>query len=288
MLIGDFITPHATQGIVLVNIFMAVITIVLFYKILEYLFPEATKTEYTLTAVVFAFSPLLFGMVCDMNLEFPQLCFFTWLVYAFLYDKTIFRVIFGAFFAFTKETAVLVYFFFCIGRLVKEGLVPKNSWIEKIKNILIAFKLEIFAGILWLLLYYLNLNEVWAIQWKPGDAVMKKGEATINSFGFWGEYIIEKLNQMFVLNYNWVLWLVLMLILLFQVKKIKNLHFGKLSVPLCFSAFSFLGFQFFYITWTNYRYISLWCFFQAIAVSIVFLGIENRKRLKTIFLVIRY
>lgn len=285
LLIGDFITPHATQGIVLVNILMAVLTIVLFYKIIEYLFPTATKTEYTLTTVVFAFSPLLFGMVCDMNLEFPQLCFFTWLIYAFLYDKTIFSAIFGALFAFTKETAVLVYFFFCFGRLGKQLLTQKVSWIERIKKTLIGFKLEILTGILWLFLYFLNLNEAWAVQW-TGDTVNQKGVATINSFGIWGEYIIEKLIQMFVFNYNWILWLILMIILLFNVNKIKNIHLGKLSAPLCFSVLAFWGFQYFYITWTNYRYISLWCFFQAVAVAAIFLGIENRKKIKTTLLVI--
>ena len=284
LMIGDFITPHATQGIVLVNIFMAVLTIVLFYKIMEHLFPAATKKEYTLTTVVFAFSPLLFGMVCDMNLEFPQLCFFTWLVYAFLYDKTVFRAIFGAFFAFTKETAVLVYFFFCLGRLVKQ-FTRKDSWIEKIKNILIGFKLEIFIGILWLFLYFLNLNEVWATQW-TGDTVSSTGVATINAFGVWWDYVIEKLVQMFVFNYNWILWLILMIILLFGVNKIKNIHLGKLSAPLGFSVLAFFGFQYFYITWTNYRYISLWCFFQAVAVAIVFLGMENRRKWKTAFLII--
>jgi len=287
LLIGDFITPHATQGIVAVNIFMAVITIVLFYKIIEYLFPVASKIEYTLITVIFAFSPLLFGMVCDMNLEFPQLCFFTWLIYAFLYERTVFRAIFGALFAFTKETALLVYFFFSFGRLVKQLLAKKDdSWIEKIKSAFVCFKLEIFTGILWLFLYFLNLNEVWATQWDAGDAVKEKGVAAINSFGIWGEYIIEKLIQMFVFNYNWILWLGLMIILLLNVKKVKNIHLGKLSVPLCFSILSFLGFQYFYITWTNYRYISLWCFFQALAAAIVFLGIENRKKIKIVFFII--
>lgn len=285
LMIGNFITPHATQGIVFVNILMAILTIVLFYKIIVYLFPGAAKTEYTLTTVVFAFSPLLFGMVCDMNLEFPQLCFFTWLVYAFLYDKTVFRAIFGAFFAFTKETAVFVYFFFCFGRLVKQLLFQKTSWMEKIKGILIGFKMEIFTGMLWLFLYFLNLNEVWAAQW-TGDAAIPKGIATINSFGIWGDYITEKLVQMFVFNYHWILWLILLAILLWNVKKIRNMHLGRLSFPLLFSALAFFGFQCFYITWTNYRYISLWCFFQAMAAAIIFLGIENRKKLKTVLLVI--
>jgi hypothetical protein len=96
------------------NLIIALVSILLFYKILTYLFKDngLNTAEYVLLTALFAFNPLYFGVSLSFSLDFPVLVFLLASIWALLYNRMILFALFGTILVFSKETGTLLYFTF--------------------------------------------------------------------------------------------------------------------------------------------------------------------------------
>lgn len=290
-LFGDLLFNHKTSGVIIVNIIMAIATIISFYAILGKHCVKIKIGERTILTAVFAFSPLLYGMIGDINLEFPQLCFFTWLICAHTYKNKKMQFICSMLFCFTKETSVVVYISYCFGcflfNLIKNK--EKNLFTRFFHIIKHNFKFDFIVGFVWLSIYLLFHDTTWTSNLNP-ENVEKINGIYLNTFSFWLPYIKYKIKQIFFFNGTWIIWLIAILALVTHLKFFykKRAHFSKeIYWGLIFSYITFLFIQLFYVTWTNYRYVTPTLLYEMLFFSIlVYFGLHKFKIKKQILIIL--
>ena len=282
-LLGDLMLPHTTKGIVLVNIFFAVFTIVSFYNILIKICSGISRYEAALFTAIFAFSPFVYGMIGDINLEFPQLCLFVILFEGTVYERKWLKRVAGILLCFTKETALLIFALFCFGELIYYSIFEHKEY-SIFKRLYLAFSermaFEFFIGLICVtlqLIVSVGSNEMLNTTIDGREEVVAH---ILNTFQVWGEYIIYKIYQIFLFNWTWILSFLIVLLVIINVKRlIKRIptfmenHIGSLL----FSYFGFLFFQFFYVTWTNHRYIiPVWIYHSVFFTLVVYYSIRKK------------
>lgn len=289
VLLGDLLFHNSAIGVMAINLILALITIFAFYNIVRKKI-QKSNFDATLFTAIFAFSPFVYGMFYDINLEFPQLCFFTWLIMACMYDKKEIRILSGILLIFTKETAVLLYASYCFGCFIFLFVRKREKFLKKIFVILTCeLKIELLNGIVWLIFYVLFRKDTWTQTTSANVTQIVKGKASLNTFSFWSDYIIFKLKEMFVFNGMWIISAICCLLFIYCIAFKKKLIDVKKNIIFWGGLFAFVSFvfiQFFYVTWTNYRYLSVFSLFYVIVViTLIDKGI-SRKMYRNILLII--
>jgi len=192
------------------NLILAVLAIFAFYKIFLFFFKDR-KLEAILTTAIFAFNPLFYATSISLNLDFPVLVFEVLAVYSFLYKKNLSFVIWSILLIFSKETGFLIYGSFIGGYLliseIKRLVAHKNKFDYKKY---LVFIIPVFLFVLYL---FSNHWKLWSNQ-GPSDistsASFVWNNNEVFSFGINSINIYTRLVQMFVMNFGWLLSLVVL------------------------------------------------------------------------------
>lgn len=271
LMIGEFLLPGHAVGVRLVCIMLGVLTIIAFDSILKVIFKENYKIERIILTGIFAFSPYLFGLLAELNTDFPLLCFFVWMVLFHLKERYIMQAFCGLLLCFTKEPGCLLYGAYILGIVV--NIIYKNRKNRyKMMDALISKQMLInySAGILWIF-YFVGIQfHVWAPT-AESTVTIDETAYKLNSFSFWGTYILYRLKELFVFNYAWIFWSVIIvggLWSVFHYKKTLTLRMGKYYVPLIFSFAAFLFISTGYITYPHIRYNIPVLFFQCLFLGV--------------------
>lgn len=300
LLIGELLTPNNVMGVRIIHYFIALASIYSMYELVTEIVKESDEWERILYTSVFAFSPMFIGLISEVNTDFPLLCFFTCMVCCGIKKKYILQAAFGLMLCFSKETGVLLYGCYALGIILYRCIKERKSSIRTFfKNV---FSLDIWlyasGGILWLANYIISNSSGWLTNTKvtsDGQTVENAGYH-INSFGFFPEYIIVKFRQLIFVNSYWILYfliLVMLSITLFYGKKFfeKNIRIqGEILPGIILSFAAFLSYNFFYITYTGYRYLLPFAFFVSfgaiISVADLFVKKTARKIVLTVLVLI--
>lgn len=105
-------------GLRMTNILVWCACIALFYKIIKGLYTNISEILVCGMTTVFAFMPLLYGPLYDVDLELTGVLFFMSLLWAFIYKKHILEMFFGLMLVFTKENAIAIAVAFFGGLLL--------------------------------------------------------------------------------------------------------------------------------------------------------------------------
>lgn len=279
-LIADLWAPGQVVAVKVFNIILAILTSLAFHGIIKIICPDINRLLKAIFVALFAFSPWLFGMVGDINLEFPQLCFLTWVVYFHLKEKKVMRCFAGLCLCFTKETGFLLYGMYALGMFV--GKMIEKREIPAIKRfITVAFrdmKGELLNGVLWCYTYVGFSSAMWGSTVEAAEQSVQNPKdiegvlAVLNSFDIWPSYMFYKVKEILLINMGWLIWLVIVVLGLISMKKVWSaVKQSRLECTLAFvfSGCAFWAIQLFYITWTNYRYLSPMGFYQTILLCMV-------------------
>lgn len=280
------------NGFRVTNMVMAVITIYCFKKILLFFTPGLNKICAFIIQIIFAFAPLFFGISYEISADYPIFAFFVWFICCCYYNKRILALFIAFLFCFTKECSPVFLLGFLIGEFI---YYATNIWKNKKQGILKQLKYYLinsyvytaYAGIVYSIVFLCS-NTSWIRLGKnslTGQTIntvpemsaqhMPGGRAT--GFGLDYDYIVTKLNELFFMNFNWVIFLFLFIaciILICQKKKLKltthNNEEQNISLlPIWTAWISFLLFNLLFITYVNYRYIQLHWFFYVFLLSIL-------------------
>ena len=257
-LIGVYLTPDSPAGIRLVNIFLVCISILALYSVYIKIFPLKSKILTYLAVAFFAFNPLILGIIYEINLDLPLVCFYIWTIYSIMYNKQIFLLVSSFLLVFSKETGILLLFGCVLGWMCIQFYEIYSQKALKIWYKIFSFKT---AFILCFSPALLLLSMLFTPLWRQDSLhVNNQSVQSMDSFGFNLENTSIKIKELFILNFSWILVILVVIGLgiLFFNKKRKLYDREKIIqiLPLLISWLIFLVFQFVYITYCHIRYIT--------------------------------
>lgn len=238
--IGNIIFKDTGIALYVMNVASMVVGIIYFYKIVKYCLPGKTQWNYVLLTALYAWSPYLLGMVSYYNLDFICQCLLTPVIYYLIQKKWILLTFFSLLFCFTKEPAILVYGALCVGTVLIDILDNKEFTLWK--RIIRCFGkpqyyIMAMPGILWLVTYKM------LGPWSAGNGGVE----------FDVLYVIEKLKNLYILNFNWAFTLVVVTGMVVVIGK-RDRQTGKLIIPLACAQMIFTAFSCVFKTVNHPRY----------------------------------
>lgn len=294
LMLGEFITPNNVIGVRIMHCIMALITIYCFYGIIDIVLPDRDKIEKALYTSLFALSPMMMSVIGEINTDFPLLCFLTWMVYCGVKKHYIQQSFCGILLCFSKETGCILYGFYIIGIVLFRLIKNRN-----IKKILSADICLITAGgILWIINYLTSENKGWAnsISQSAGVDTTVKAGYKLNSVAIYRDYILQKFKQMIYINFNWILYALIVVFIFYVIYKgtkfikKKIIIEGEIMLGIVISFLSFLAYNSIYITYNHYRYLLPFsffiCFGAVISIAVIFNKSNIRKIISSIIIVI--
>lgn len=259
-LIGVYLFPNSAIGIRIVHIFMTCISLLAIYCILKKLLPTKNFVRIILflATALFAFNPLILGIIYDITLDLPLLCFYLWTLYSLLYNKKIFLFFSSVFLLLSKETGIILLFGIAAGwgivHLYTTYTQYKSECWKKIDYWTICCMGIPFV----IMLLTLCFSGIW--RQDKLSAKSSSSKQLMDSFGMNYDNSLIKIKELFLLNFSWIITLLILIfiiILLVKKEKIKVVKKQLVAnaMPLLISFLSFVLFQFIYITYCHIRYI---------------------------------
>lgn len=188
---GNLIVENTFAVMVGLNILLMLSSIIGFYMLLRELVSDRDESQYMIATMVYAWSPFVLGMVYYHSLDFYCGCLFVWVLYALYKRKWIYFSIFSLLFCFTKEPAIIIYAAMCAGTVIWDILEDSGySFFDRLRRCFVRkqYYLMVLTGILWLATYKI------LGPWSAGN-----GGFSINA-----SYVLDKLKNLYVLNFNWI------------------------------------------------------------------------------------
>lgn len=212
----------------ILNIGLYLASVIGFYLLIQLVAAKSNRRGMRLlSTIVYAVSPFLLGMVNYYSLDFMTLCMFVWILYFSLREKWLLFFVASVLFVFTKEPAVIVYACFCLGLVIRDLLskIDKRPLLQRIFCTR-QYYLMLLVGMLWGLTYRLLGG------WSGGES----------SVGFSYAYAIEKLKVLYVLNFNWIFVLIIVIggLILFVKRRIPTWWIPVVCSGIGFTVFSIL------------------------------------------------
>ncbi len=252
VLIGELFTPCLAEGIVVVNILLAGVSIGCFYRMMKRMGVNSTMAG--LATSCYAFSPFVFGMVQTINTDVPSIWFWIIMIDMLVEGKNILFLCSSWAFVCTKEPNVIVYCFTILGALLYE--IKEKAKLPSFSK----FALYVAAPIFWLL-YYLAPGRTSYVSSTEGIF----NSTGLHTLGFSWANTVEKLKQIFVLNFSWVSVVIILVIVASSVVNKRGGTVSMATVAITFSLFGSLAFNIFYLDYLHPRYVAL--------ASVIFLSL---------------
>lgn len=274
--IGQIFDLRNQSVLNLTNLILAVLALMGFSQILRFLFfsqklsairNHLSNIELALMIAIFAFHPLFFAHSVNPNLDFAVTVFFILSLSALFYQKVTAAIIFMSLLIFSKETGLLLYLTlitsYTIIPLVRP-LPDTGMIIRKLNQRLIALykyylPLGMFFAYYLYQTYFIRQSVFWRVNYNLLlNFAIRDPKSTGRTF--------TRLLQIFVLDFNWILSVTLLLYLLLKIIRLIRIktisfNFTKISqarlfwitLTLCFLVYGY--FIFLLNTYALVRYI---------------------------------
>ena len=281
-LIGVFLDTKDAIGLRIVDIILILASVYAFYELLGMLVKRAGKVEKVLATAVYAFHPLILGMIASVSLDKPTLALMVLMVYFYFSEQRLLAAFAGMLFLTTKEPNIAFYGAFMAAVYIVRFFGYRGAGIGKrIRETF--FRVQFLADIIPpLIMAYLVL---FGSSWASSNMVIG-GIAPINYFGIVERNTLSKNLQLGILNFNWLLLLgtaffLIIFILQYGIKNLfKNRKFWDYVVPLGVMQLAFVGFQYVYYTYPNARYITPYEFVLSFGFALLVLAVRMGTVLK--------
>ena len=293
MSLGQFIDPGNHYLLNGQNLILSVLAIVLFYKIVAFLFSNGSnQVEMVLLTTLFAFNPLFFGVSLSLGTDFPLLVFWTACIWALCHKRLLMLVFFGTLLVFSKETGALLYFmllaalfFIHVAGRVKKGLyiipLPGKGYNIRAGTIAGSLICLLTPAVLFIIYLVVNRDGLWVGGSSHWDS------SGFNTFGFNAAVLGNRLFEIFGLNFSWLqtgLILLLFIKTCFCSARNKNTprsETGKNYLVLLGLVFAgFVLFNLFYITFIHPRYILVSVFFLPVFCYFALVNLVRKKNVR--------
>jgi len=271
------------------NFVLGLVTIYAYGEIIRYFISDISPTNYFLSTLLLAVAPLFLGIISTITLDFFMFCVFILFVYAHIKRRKIYQIIMLFLLCFSKEPGVILggayvgsFCFIELSKIVISECRGKKVKIERlIKRIPIKqYILYSIPFVAFCLMFLLRGNYLWISANDDENYIM-------NQFGFIGfDYIVSKFKEIFMLNYSWFFWCIIVLfILLGDIKKIK-INKMEYMVSIGISFMAYMLFNFIYITYLHPRYIIGTIFITYLFFVVTVMNMIRRDRYRKVILIL--
>lgn len=271
MIIGQCFFPDNGIGIRLISLILYLVTIFCFSKILDNLSPKLNRMENVLCTGIFAFTPIVFGILFEANIDFPLLCFFTWFIYCHLTGNKILRLFTGVLTCFSKEIGILFIVGFFVSNYIYKVIFNKGNRniFQNIKYTTVHINLVEFLSC-FICAFLFLICSIFTKEGWVSNPIMVSADTRgtlANSIQFSWHYILIKLKQLFVLNFQWLFLAVFLVFAIFLIIKKLKPQISQIGFTLFVLFLGSLCFNFFYFTWPHARYLQIETFFFSIFLA---------------------
>ena len=272
-LIGEYLLPYNAYGVLAVQIVMGTITVLCVYNILRKLC--GNRWLVAAGTAIFAFSPAFGGILGEFGTDFGLTCFFIWMFCCHMYDLRLLEVAVGAFFCFTKETALVTYAAYVLGLLLVDviKLRKENGGKFSLRRIFSDGMTPrmCIPGLLWGVHFLCGGMALWGKDnwWSLATSGEELPEHCINVFRWDGLYVKYQMDTLFVLHFSWVIVLCVLVGAAVILLKRRKMTVGHSAIILLTSYIGFIIIELLFITYINYRYVQLNIFFLVVALVCV-------------------
>lgn len=227
--IGEFFAPRRIWGMELVNLTLTLAAIFCIYRILEKLLLECDNRRLALYTFLISCGPLFLGTFQNFNPDFGIALFGVFVIYSCLYKQYFLMLFWGCVVVQTKETGIVMQAGLVLGLVLYSFFGRKLPVAERVRGV---FKNPAVwaagASVLFQMGYMKFIGGITSWASKEQQKFVWDNEG-MNCFGFRADFILTKLGQLFLLNFNWIYLAVILtgiVMLLLYRHKVKKVSGG--------------------------------------------------------------
>lgn len=253
---GYFIWPNAAQGVYAVNLLLSFAGFCCTWGILRHAVKRKTSLQLLLAAFLIWCMPLTLGTFSGISLDYGIMLFLVFLLYSHIKQQYLLMLFWALALATTKETGVICLAGYGVICVLQKFLYQHGSFRDRGLALLKekAMWILLGSGGAFLLMRALQLlfgKSSW------GTGISKSG--LHNVFKWQWDYVLLKLQTFFLLNFYWVLALLILYCVLASAfgKKQRLRYLLLKNEEICCAigaAAAFIVFSCIYLTYNNPRY----------------------------------
>lgn len=253
---GYFIWPNAAQGVYAVNLLLSFAGFCCTWGILRHAVKRKTSLQLLLAAFLIWCMPLTLGTFSGISLDYGIMLFLVFLLYSHIKQQYLLMLFWALVLATTKETGVICLAGYGVICVLQKFLYQHGSFRDRGLALLKekAMWILLGSGGAFLLMRALQLlfgKSSW------GTGISKSG--LHNVFKWQWDYVLLKLQTFFLLNFYWVLALLMLYCVLASAfgKKQRLRYLLLKNEEICCAigaAAAFIVFSCIYLTYNNPRY----------------------------------
>lgn len=284
--IGEFLFPNFGVGIRIMNILMLICIFLCFNNLLNKYFPFQKNINIFMT-IILSVIPEILGPIFEIHVEISMLFFMVCFIVSYVYQYYIFELVFAVSLVFSKEIGIFLLFGFALGYILYN--IPRL-----IKNIQLCCQRLFCTNIICFYIPALIFVIYFCIDGSGWNDFANKSSINIhdfNSFGINLVYLKAKIEQIFVVNFQWlILFSIICLIVtillgkfwLHKIEIRRKVFPSEIIMPILGSFFMFLLSQLFYVTYVLPRYNICAYFFICFIFAYIFSFLVKLKFFKKI------
>lgn len=262
MAIGEFLNLRGVVGVMLVNLVITAMAVVYLYRMLAGFFGNMSKTKAAVGAGVALLVPLFWGTFGYFQPDYGTCIFAIFTMYFDYKKKPILFFFWAVMLTQSKEVGIVVLAGYMVARLIYGIAANKGTGIRRIG-------VQLRDPINWCAVGSAAVFGVYSLinggasTWTQylGDtstSIFSWSNTGTNCFGFQPTYIVERLEQMFVMNYSWLLFVFISAgLIAFFIKKARKRETvgGARGMACLFGAVAAFTLMYcLFITELHYRY----------------------------------
>ena len=251
--------------VVIQNLIISLLTIFSVYKLIIHYTSDDRKGRLfsAIGAAAFAFSPFFITHCLCLNSDFPILAFAPIFVYALIYNKKVIASVAAFFLLFSKLPGTATGIIIICSMIVIEIVQKKEGIAKALKN-----RISLLIPLAITIIYLIFFLEIWA------DSFLSSGSGVPNCFAFNFRYIMVKLAQIFILQYNWILTAIILiggahLLISKRVSPSQILRSSPATLAIIISSLAYLFYCLAYVTNAHVRYHKLTTMYLTVLAIVI-------------------
>ncbi|MBA4686413.1 MAG: hypothetical protein H2184_04605 [Candidatus Galacturonibacter soehngenii] len=279
MAIGEFQNPRGIVGVMVINLSITLIAIYCIYRMFRGYWCNMSKIGASLSAFVCSVLPLFLGTFSYFNPDYVLAIFVIFLMYSEYKKQYILFGFWACMICMTKETGLIVVAGYVGWRALIYFVKAEGKLRSRVKScfndrINIASLAPIFMYIVYSLIR--GGLFTWSQNADATSSNFRWSNTDINCFGFQPTYILLKFKQLFLMNFSWLFYSVIIvssIIVIYKYKKVQGMKmelkaeafYGFTGVAMAYLLFSNV-----FVTAALYRYNVIWVLFTGIFCCAIF------------------
>lgn len=254
MALGEYLNIGGINGYMIVNLILTLVAIFYCYQLFEKYWAHMSKKQAALGAFLVSVNPLFLGTFSYVNVDYSLVIFFIFMVTMEFKKKYLLMAFWGLVVVQTKETGLVILTGYYGLRLVALFWSHRGSIKDKC-NICIKDPINCW-GLVPFVSYICYMIKIKGVSsWNLPSYAHSFTNTAVHDFGFEPTYMLYKMQQLFIINFSWILALILVIgVITLPILYKKKIRYEKSIAGLIGIGISYCIFSCIYITYTTHRY----------------------------------